>query len=506
MADKRWRKRLLGNRALSPETLMMGYGYDPFLSERSLKPPVFQTSTFVFRTAQDGKEFFELAYGLRQKRPNEEPGLIYSRINNPDLEMLEDRLAIWDEAEDNLSFASGMAAISTSLWAYARPGSVIVHSGPVYGGTDFLLTKILPQFGVTPVGFPAEGGVKAMEDAFDRARALGPIAALYLETPANPTNGLVDIARARQLAEGLAGADGKRPVVIVDNTMFGPLHQTPLAHGADLVVTSLTKYVGGHSDLIAGGCSGTAAALEPIRGMRTILGTMCDPHTGWLLMRSLETLKLRMTAAAEGARKVADFLAGHARGRLGLVSRLPARGPSRPPGVRAPVQGRGLDLRLRGEGRRKGSLRRARPARSVQARRQPRRNREPRRASRVDDPFRHRAGGTDAPRDHAGADPPVGRRRKPGRPDRRSRPGAAALIGRSGRLIPRLADCDSWTPKAWLIDSRGRLAHRPDRCGSFLAWYSLFGEEGSVFGPAPWDKSSIFSIDYTKYGMQQSWK
>ena len=111
-----------------PGNLDDGLRLDPFLSERSLKPPVFHTSTFVFRTAQDGKEFFELAYGLRQKRPNEEPGLIYSRINNPDLEMLEDRLAIWDEAEDNLAFASGMAAISTSLWAYARPGSVIVHS------------------------------------------------------------------------------------------------------------------------------------------------------------------------------------------------------------------------------------------------------------------------------------------------------------------------------------------------------------------------------------------
>src|SRR5439155_3622055 len=135
MTEKRWRKRLVGNRALSPETLMMGYGYDPFLSERSLKPPVFHTSTFVFRRAQDGKEFFELAYGLRQKRPNEEPGLIYSRINNPDLEMLEDRLALWDQAEASLVFASGMAAISTTLWAYARPGSVIIHSGPVYGGT-----------------------------------------------------------------------------------------------------------------------------------------------------------------------------------------------------------------------------------------------------------------------------------------------------------------------------------------------------------------------------------
>ena len=314
MSNERWRKRLVGNRTLSPETLMMGYGYDPFLSERSLKPPVFQTLTFVFRTAQDGKEFFELAYGLRQKRPNEEPGLIYSRINNPDLEMLEDRLAIWDEAEGNLAFASGMAAISTSLWAYARPGSVIVHSGPVYGGTDFLLKRILPQFGVTSIEFPAEGGAEAMEKAVNRARALGPIAALYLETPANPTNGLVDISRARQLAEDLGGG-ARRPTVIVDNTLLGPLYQTPLAHGADLVVTSLTKYVGGHSDLIAGGCSGATAALDPIRGMRTILGTMCDPNTGWLLMRSLETLKLRMTAAAEGARKAAEFLRGHPRSR-----------------------------------------------------------------------------------------------------------------------------------------------------------------------------------------------
>src|SRR5579863_7410935 len=199
MSDQRWRKRVLGNRRLAPETLMMGYGYDPFLSERSLKPPVFHTSTFVFRTAQDGKAFFELAYGLRQKRPNEEPGLIYSRINNPDLEMLEDRLAIWDEAEANLVFASGMAAISTTLWAYVRPGTAVVHSDPVYGGTEFLLTRILPQFGVTQISFPAEGGAAAMRQAVDRARAQAPIAALYLETPANPTNGLVDIAEARRI-------------------------------------------------------------------------------------------------------------------------------------------------------------------------------------------------------------------------------------------------------------------------------------------------------------------
>ena len=123
--------------------------------------------------------------------------------------MLENRLAIWDEAEDNLAFASGMAAISTTLWAYARPGSAIVHSGPVYGGTDFLLNRILPQFGVTPIAFPAEGGVEAMEDAVTKARALGPVAALFLETPANPTNGLVDIARASQTGRGTPRARGQ---------------------------------------------------------------------------------------------------------------------------------------------------------------------------------------------------------------------------------------------------------------------------------------------------------
>ena len=270
MSHKDWRSRILGSHRLSPETLMMGYGYDPFLSERSLKPPVFHTSTFVFRSAQDGKEFFELAYGLRQRRPNEEPGLIYSRINNPDLEMLEDRLAIWDGAEACLSFASGMAAISTTMWALVRPGNVLLHSDPVYGGTHFLMQNILPLFGVIPVGFPAEGGVAAATAAARDAEKKGPVAAIYIETPANPTNGLVDLAEARRISEGLR-RDGRRPPVVVDNTMLGPLFQTPLSLGADLCVTSLTKYVGGHSDLVAGGCSGNREWLDPIRGMRTIL-------------------------------------------------------------------------------------------------------------------------------------------------------------------------------------------------------------------------------------------
>ncbi len=309
--QKPYRHRTIGNHTLHPETLMMSYGYDPKLSEGSVKCPVFQTSTFVFERAADGKAFFELAYGLRDQRPAEEPGLIYSRLNNPDLEILEDRLGLWDGAESSLVFSSGMAAISTTLWTFLRPGSVIVHSEPLYGGTEFLLQNILPQFGIKPEGFSAGGGGRSLAEAVEAARAAGPIGAILLETPANPTNALVDIAHCAEIARRLPGKPGSRPPVIVDNTFLGPLWQQPLSQGADLVVYSLTKYVGGHSDVIAGACLGAEARLAPVRGMRTILGTMSDPHTGWLLMRSLETLKLRMTSAMKTARHVAEFLNDH---------------------------------------------------------------------------------------------------------------------------------------------------------------------------------------------------
>lgn len=314
---KPYRSRKLGDHELSPETLMMGYGYAPDLSEGALKPPIFQSSTFVFQNAEEGKASFELAYGLRQKERGEEQGLIYSRINNPNLEVLEDRLAVWDGAEKSLAFASGMAAISTTLLTFLRPGDTFLFSEPVYGGTEFLVHNILPQFGAMGAGFMAEQGEagfrKAAEDAQAKATQRGGrVGAVYVETPANPTNGLVDIALARQISEGLASPAG-RPPVVVDNTFLGPLWQQPLASGADLCVTSLTKYVGGHSDLIAGACSGAAIWITPVQVMRTILGTMTDPHTAWLLLRSLETIKVRMDAAELGARKVAQYLAMHPR-------------------------------------------------------------------------------------------------------------------------------------------------------------------------------------------------
>jgi methionine-gamma-lyase len=210
---------------------------------------------------------------------------------------------------------------------------VVLQSQPIYGGTETLIHSILPEFGVRQVGFEVEGGVVAMRAAAEVAMKTGRVAAIYLETPANPTNGLVDIAEARRIAEALAktNANGKRPPLIVDNTMLGPIFCTPLAHGADLVVTSLTKYVGGHSDLIGGGVSGPKAMLAPVRRMRSTLGTMGDPHTAWLLLRSLETLKLRMSASAAGARIVAEFLRAHPKiDNVWYLDFLPQDHPDRP--------------------------------------------------------------------------------------------------------------------------------------------------------------------------------
>jgi methionine-gamma-lyase len=303
-------KRAVGERSLRPESLMMGYGYTPALSEGALKCPIFMTSTFVFRTAEEGKAFFELAYGLRKGRPGEEMGLIYSRLNNPDLEILEDRLTIWDGAEAAAVFESGMAAISTTLLAFLSPGDVVLHSEPVYGGTDYLLKHILPRFGIRTVGVPAHLGQAAIEEKL-RDRALAErLAMIYLETPANPSNALVDMAACADLSRRLSRRD-RRVLLAVDNTFLGPLWQHPLQHGVDLVLYSATKYIGGHSDVIAGVCLGSKALLDQVKSMRTMLGTMASPMTGWMLLRSLETLKLRMTSQMKNARHVADYLADH---------------------------------------------------------------------------------------------------------------------------------------------------------------------------------------------------
>lgn len=324
------RKTRIGDHQLAPESLMMSYGYDPRLSEGAIKCPIFHTSTFVFESAEAGKAFFEVAYGLREAGPEERLGLIYSRLNNPNLEILEDRLTLWDEGDTSAVFESGMAAITTSLLTFLRPGDVLLHSEPLYGGTDHFIHHVLPQFGIEAVGFPAGAPIASLEAEVRRRVAGRRVSVVFVETPANPTNALVDIAGVAALATTL-NAEGAAPVVMVDNTFLGPLWQRPLRHGADLVLYSATKFLGGHSDLIAGAAIGRREIMAPVRALRTFMGTMAGSWTGWLLLRSLETLKMRMTAQMKNARYVAEFLQDHPRvRRVHYLGFLPEGDPMYP--------------------------------------------------------------------------------------------------------------------------------------------------------------------------------
>jgi methionine-gamma-lyase len=297
----------IGNHKLKPQTLMLGYGFDPELSEGSLKPPIFLTSTFVFENAAAGKRFFE---GVTGKRPGGAEGLIYSRFNGPNQEILEDRLAVWEDADDALAFSSGMSAIATLLLTFVRPGDVVVHSGPLYAATETLIAKILGQFGVEWIDFPSGATREEIDAAIATAKEKGRVSLIYLESPANPTNQLVDVEAVAAACNAAFDADS-RPPIAIDNTFLGPLWAKPLAQGADLSIYSLTKYVGGHSDLVAGALVGDKGLINQVRSFRNTIGTITDPNTAWMLLRSLETLELRMDRAGQNAAKVCDFLRDH---------------------------------------------------------------------------------------------------------------------------------------------------------------------------------------------------
>lgn len=302
-----------GKKPFNAETLALGYAYDPFLSEGSVKPPVFLTSTFQFRSAEEGQRHFELAYKLRPARASEVPGLIYSRLNNPNLEIFERRMAAWDQTEEGAVFASGMAATSTLALSLLRPGDCVIASAPIYGGTHYLFQHILPQFNIEAVFVKAGDDTPALvRDAADRA-GRERVRLVFLETPANPSNTLVDIAYTAGVVAELKQSTSKPCWLAVDNTFLGPVFQRPSVQGADFVLYSATKFIGGHSDLIAGVVTGGVEQIQAIKLMRTILGTMANPFTGWLLLRSLETVSVRMRRQAKTAMKLARLLSKHPR-------------------------------------------------------------------------------------------------------------------------------------------------------------------------------------------------
>lgn len=295
---------------MRPESLMMTYGYKPKLSEGSLKCPIFQTSTFVFNSAMEGKRFFEVAYGLSEAKQGEELGLIYSRLNNPDLEILENRLCLWDKAEDCAIFESGMSAIATAMMEFMQPGDLLLYSRPVYGGTDHFINNFLKKLNIESVGFSPDDSKEEIIAKINQTGRADRLAMIHIETPANPTNALIDIEMCAAIKHEFSTAD-HTVILSVDNTYMGPIWQHPLKHGADLVLYSATKYIGGHSDVIAGACLGSKEYIARVKGLRTFMGNMAAPFTGWMLMRSLETLKVRMEQQARNAVEVARYLRNH---------------------------------------------------------------------------------------------------------------------------------------------------------------------------------------------------
>jgi methionine-gamma-lyase len=301
----------INNKLMKPESLMMSHGYKPELSQGAVKCPIFLTSTFVFASAEEGKDFFELAYGHRQSRPNEELGLIYSRINNPNLEILEDRLTLWDAAAGSAMFESGMSAISTVLLEFLKPGALLLYSAPVYGGTHHFIHHVLTKFGIDAIEFGVNDNQEEIEQKIASSGKVKELALIYIETPANPTNDLFSIAEMVELGKKYTELNGHKVYVAVDNTYLGPIWQKPLQLGADITVYSATKYLGGHSDLIAGAVMGTAEVITRVKTLRTFLGNMISPHTAWMLLRSLETLQIRMERQQSNAIEVAKFLSKH---------------------------------------------------------------------------------------------------------------------------------------------------------------------------------------------------
>jgi methionine-gamma-lyase len=299
-----------------PDTDSVALGYEARRHLGSLKPPIYETSTFVFGSAEEAKRFFEVAYG--DVETDTERGYIYSRLDSPNLAPGEARLAAWEEAEDAALFGSGMGAITSVLLTHLRPGDLVLYSLPVYGGTATLMQGLLRDFGVVTKPFRSVATRDDLEALVDDEK----LAMVYVETPANPTNDLFDLAMVGAVARG----HGAR--LVVDNTFLSPVWQKPITHGADLSLHSATKYLGGHSDLTAGAVCGTSDDIARLRRTRYEIGTTPSPGTSWLLGRSLETLRIRVEQQTANATQIARFLADH--NKVAHVSHLSLLEPGDP--------------------------------------------------------------------------------------------------------------------------------------------------------------------------------
>jgi methionine-gamma-lyase len=273
-------------------------GYDPATEKGALTPPIFMTSTYALESAEAGAEMFR----------GERAGYIYGRTRNPTQALLEERLASLEGGEAALALASGMGAITSLIWSLVGAGDEVVIDQTIYGSSFAFFTKGLSRFGVT-TKLADLTRPESLEPALGKKTRV-----VFFETPANPNLRVIDIARVAKIAHR-AGAK-----VVVDNTFASPALQRPLEFGADAVVHSATKYLGGHGDLLAGIVVASTELIGQVRGMglRWLTGATLSPLNAFLILRGLKTLELRMERHSRSAEAVAELLAGHPA--VGLLS------------------------------------------------------------------------------------------------------------------------------------------------------------------------------------------
>jgi len=288
-----------------PETAVLTKGFDPQLSVGSARPPVYRSSTFVFSSPEAAERAFGIVLGKIHPPAGESPDLIYARLTHPNADILEDRLVPLERgAQAAAVFNSGMAAISTVLLTFLERGGSMLYTQPLYGGSQHLIHQIFEPLGFVARPVPAgdsAGLAAAMAEMSDLKLVL-------VETPANPTLTMTDLAAAGDAVR----RHPARPLLAIDNTFLGPTFQHPLLHGADLVIYSATKFLGGFSDLLAGAVLAAEPQLiETLRGVRGVLGNILQADECWMLDSRLSTVALRMNRQSKNAQRIAERLANH---------------------------------------------------------------------------------------------------------------------------------------------------------------------------------------------------
>jgi len=261
-------------------------------NKRDVIPPIHMSSTYFFENAEQGGKLFT----------GEEEGYIYTRLSNPTVKILEERIAFLEKGEDACAFSSGMAAITSVLLYFLKPCEKLIYSEPLYGGTFALLKLLNEKFGIESIPIKAKNFLKELKEKIEKIKPK----LVYIETPANPTLDIFDIEGASCICKNY------NIPLVVDNTFATPYHQRPIEKGADVVVHSLTKYLTGHSDAIGGIVISKKEIITSLKEhYLTHLGGCLSPFNAWLTLRGIKTLPLRMERHSYNAMKLAEFLKNH---------------------------------------------------------------------------------------------------------------------------------------------------------------------------------------------------